>query len=462
MKRLIIISVLIFFSFTAWGTIKYVSTTGNDGTGDGSIGTPWATWQKGFSELSAGDTLYIRGGTYPPTGTLADGQYAGVYISGVSGTLGNPITVINYPSEVPVLDGINITNITTHYGIQLSDCDYWHIKGLTVTNVSDSVGDVAWRAIGFMLSGGCTNITMERCVSHDNEGPGFAASGGDNIYYLNCDAYGNYDELRGGENADGFVTVSGDWDLVVTYEGCRSWYNSDDGFDTFSSKATITYDKCWSFENGYGTSGDGATFKLGDAAGPPPNSDVRRIIKNCVGWSNLGGIDEGQEGADGDCISMNIYNNTMYNNYYRNYGFSAAEPTSGIIRIFNNISYEDGVYGDALRTDAQMTYGTNSWQVAAVTDADFVSLSSTGADGVRRADGSLPLISFLHLAYGSDLIGAGTDIGVDYDGDGYLRDASPDIGAYEYGAAPSVSGFGKVGTKFGKYGNKFAKISESP
>ena len=127
--------------------------------------------------------------------------------------------------------------------------------------------------------------------------------------FLNCDSYNNYDELRGGENADGFVITQGDWTgYSNTYEGCRAWNNSDDGFDTFSYKGFVTYDKCWSFNNGYGTDGDGVAFKLGDVPGPPPDLDVRRIVRNCLGWSNRAGIDEGMEGADGDCVSMNIYN----------------------------------------------------------------------------------------------------------------------------------------------------------
>ncbi len=43
---------------------QYVATTGNDTTGDGTIGNPWATISKGLTQVPVGDTLYIRGGTY--------------------------------------------------------------------------------------------------------------------------------------------------------------------------------------------------------------------------------------------------------------------------------------------------------------------------------------------------------------------------------------------------------------
>ena len=44
--------------------VYYISPTGNDSTGDGTIGNPWASWNKIDSiTLNPGDTVYIRGGT---------------------------------------------------------------------------------------------------------------------------------------------------------------------------------------------------------------------------------------------------------------------------------------------------------------------------------------------------------------------------------------------------------------
>ncbi len=41
----------------------YVSPAGNDSAA-GTISEPWATFTKAVSEVTAGDTLTIRGGTY--------------------------------------------------------------------------------------------------------------------------------------------------------------------------------------------------------------------------------------------------------------------------------------------------------------------------------------------------------------------------------------------------------------
>ncbi len=72
----------------------YVATNGNDTTGTGAIGSPWATITKGQSMLAPGDTLLVRGGRYYESVTLTN-----------QGAVGNPITIKAYPGETPVLDG---------------------------------------------------------------------------------------------------------------------------------------------------------------------------------------------------------------------------------------------------------------------------------------------------------------------------------------------------------------------
>ena len=42
----------------------YVATNGNDTTGTGSITAPYASIIKAQSYVVAGDTVYVRGGTY--------------------------------------------------------------------------------------------------------------------------------------------------------------------------------------------------------------------------------------------------------------------------------------------------------------------------------------------------------------------------------------------------------------
>jgi hypothetical protein len=79
------------------GTTKYVATTGNDTTGNGSIGNPYATINKGIQALSAGagGIVYVRGGTYP----------AQMENWNRPGSATNPVTVAAYNGEVVTVTG---------------------------------------------------------------------------------------------------------------------------------------------------------------------------------------------------------------------------------------------------------------------------------------------------------------------------------------------------------------------
>ncbi len=48
----------------------YVSPSGSDRNGDGSLGSPWKTILKGANALNDNDTLYLRGGTYTEQNTV--------------------------------------------------------------------------------------------------------------------------------------------------------------------------------------------------------------------------------------------------------------------------------------------------------------------------------------------------------------------------------------------------------
>jgi len=65
MKKIFLIVCITFISTNILAqTNYYVSTTGNN-SNNGSLSSPWQTIQFGVNQLSAGDTLFIRGGNYP-------------------------------------------------------------------------------------------------------------------------------------------------------------------------------------------------------------------------------------------------------------------------------------------------------------------------------------------------------------------------------------------------------------
>ncbi|HPD48141.1 MAG TPA: NosD domain-containing protein [Anaerohalosphaeraceae bacterium] len=89
-----LLPVVLVAAKSATAATYYVSTTGNDMSGNGTLAKPWRTIQKGQSHLQPGDTLLIRGGRYNESVDLT-----------VQGTEANPITLRAFPGEVPILDG---------------------------------------------------------------------------------------------------------------------------------------------------------------------------------------------------------------------------------------------------------------------------------------------------------------------------------------------------------------------
>jgi hypothetical protein len=77
--------------------IVYVapSPTGNDATGDGSITKPWFTLNKAWENISAGYTVYMRGGTYNYL------QQQNLYDK--NGTATDSIRLFAYPNEKPII-----------------------------------------------------------------------------------------------------------------------------------------------------------------------------------------------------------------------------------------------------------------------------------------------------------------------------------------------------------------------
>ena len=113
-------------------------------------------------------------------------------------------------------------------------------------------------------------------------------------------------------------------------------------------------------------------------------------------------------------LSDLLYNNTSYDNGAGTGGNGYNFISSDRVHIFiNNVDYDND---NPPQINAESTETTNSWQGGiTVTDADFNSVSSTGVNGARGSDGSLPVLNFMKLASTSDLRGAGTQVGYGLD-----------------------------------------------
>jgi hypothetical protein len=427
------------------GGARYVSTTGSDITGTGSISAPWQTLQFAFNQLLAGQILYMRGGTYSPIATAGSGEsiitHTGVYVNGKVGTPSTTYTVLNYPGEFPILDGINLNGTTyPKSGILLNGCAYWNIKGLEIKNVKQINSQLGH---GIELYSGHHNL-IEQCISHDNGGDGFLLRlpSGDETVFLNCDSYNNYDQDTSGIYADGFDVGNGENDYIIRLTGCRAWNNSNDGINMLqqSGYSGIYYiTNCWAWSQGWAGSNHSIIGGQGDGFNMGPedaSSTTRRILNNCLAYGNrTDGFDQNV------CLSKQIYYNCIS---YANgqYGFDFSESNSyNILR--NNVSFGNSI-SQYVNVGTPAIDTTNSWDVGmpVVSIADYIDTTTSSLlASVRKADGTLPLIIFLHLIIGSDLIYSGADISdpsyrVLTDCDGNPWHSLPSIGPFEYAVMP--------------------------
>jgi len=404
--RLPLMLCVLFAAYPAYCSTFFVATDGND-SNDGSIDHPFKTIPKAVGLAVAGDTIYVRGGTYTYSGTSTAITLPSK--SGSSPT--NRCSLIGYNGERPLLDFSSMTG-TSADGLKING-SYWYLKGIDFKGAPHN---------GIKISGGTYNI-VEFCSSYENRNTGVQLGGGaSNNQIINCDSYYNFDSPGGG-NADGFAPKL-DVGTGNYFYGCRAWQNSDDGYDGYlrpSDDVNTIYENCWAFKSGYlkngsASQGNGNGFKMGGS----DNKDLRHnvILKNCLSFSNrVKGFDQ-----NNDKGSMTLYNCTAFSNGTYNYSIPSA-LASGKTATITNCAYLTG----SRSLGAFVVQTTNSWMSPfVVTSADFVSIDPAAAYGARKADGNLPDITFMHLAAGSDLINGGTDVGLPYDGN------APDLGCFEY------------------------------
>lgn len=357
----------------------YVSNKGND-KNPGTFDQPFLTWAKAIEIAKPGDIIYVRGGEY----SFNTGKRNAVVIK-KSGSEGKPICLWAYPSEKPILKckGKNV------FGIEL-EANYWHIKGLEVTGLTQSAGYIC-RAISVTNS---SNNIFEKINCHHNSGGGIViVDSSNNNLILNCDSHDNYDPYNNGGNSDGFQMAFIPRGFTNKIYGCRMWNNSDDGLDLWKNEGTIYVENCWAWHNGYvpGTetkSGNGQGFKFG-RTDLVKDTKAQRIVRNCLSFFNrVNGYDQNQ--AD---VTIEFYNNVAYKN--NNFGFFMNDFQNAHI-FSKNIAIENA-NSKQVSLNEEALQQANSWQGSTLSEANFASLNSEEVYKERKPDGSLPDISFLKL-----------------------------------------------------------------
>lgn len=446
--KLILSALLTGLSSLAFATNYYAAP---NGTGTGINPSDTCSFATGLAKsLTGGDTLFLRGGQYNISTKTNFAK------SGTSST--SLLVIMAYPGETPILDFRTQPYSSSNPGISINTgVQYLHIKGLTIRYAGDN---------GMINNG--NYCIIENCTFYGNCDTGLQHKVGGGNLIKNCDSYANFDYQSGGlatpdfgGNADGFADKQFTNTDPNTYEGCRAWNNSDDGWDFFQRvghtylKNSVCYkngpttynltnhprattDAAW-FANftpteiaAYTNYGNGNGFKIG---GDYTSHDV--TLTNClsVGHKKTTGV----RGFDqnNNAGSVTIYNCSAYDNSV-NYGFYNTTATDGSgntadLTIKNCVALTST---SANTYPSNLTTANNSWNTSGVTlsTPDFISMDTTVILTARQADGSLPNIVFMQIADGSDLIDAGVSVGLPFSG------TAPDLGCFEKGTLDNFPG----------------------
>jgi len=406
----------------------YVSPNGSD-TNAGTISQPWKTLGKASEIATAGQTIFVRGGTYHERLDIQN-----------SGEPDKYIIFMAYPGETVIIDGTGVAIPQLEGLINVNHQQFIRISGFQVINAGEGVANGKWN-MGISVQKADHIIIDKNDVNH--------------TYSLGIDIglANNYIVIDGNELSD---TNFGDQDDEVSLG--MFWFSHD-----LEVKNNIVHH----------TKNEG----IGVAAGP---HDVR-IHHNTVHHVGLGSA---RVGIYIDAWTENQYNIDVYNNLvYENngQGIVAASEGGGLleyVNIFNNIVYDVGYDWGGIGVAPWSTTSSVSHPIHNVSFTNNTVFNCTGGGIVinnpevenilirnniffqsgqgLRIDPSVPELQLiidhnltedpqfvntatldLHLQTSSPAIDAGTsEAAPGFDYDNYLRPAGSgyDIGAYEFGS----------------------------
>lgn len=431
----------------------------------GSDGPAYNTLQEAIDVANAGDTIYIRAGTYVPIPSSND--YVARMTS--SGSSGSPITICSYDNENVILDAS-----TRKYGLWLEGADFITIRGLEIQNGT--------RSGVYVLNS--TDCIVEHNVIHDFRDttsvsihtPGIylkddsprgivrynevydCAKGIELLhstsYLEDCLVEFNYihdlhwfDELGAynDTNADGIVCNRNQSTLIRRNVVARC---GDDGMDIYDSlsceiKANIAFN-CGDVLSGSasGSGGDGNGFKSTTGGGGG------HLFANNISFNNeQRGFD--QDHVDTAAPGNNYYNNVAYGNGSWGWLIEKASSTDTVLR--NNIGYLNATKDIRIRNTAPCDSDYNFWADGLwpndSTQIEFPSPTAHSLSGnpmlVSPPTAAIPLdpestgviidlndenfatASGFALSTSSPCKNAGEDVGIDFNG------TAPDMGAIE-------------------------------
>jgi hypothetical protein len=423
-------------------TNYYVATNGND-SNPGTLASPWRTIQKAANTAIAGDTAYIKAGTYNER----------VIFQTNDGNSTNWITFMNYGADIVIIDGTGITVQGQNNGmwqglVDFRNRNYVKLQGIQIKNSA---------FFGIYINGG-SNILIQNNYIYNTWASGIMTEYANtfiidnNNIELACNAtntngQGTQECISVSTGVDNF-TISNN----IVHDGGKPDFGGE-GIDTknsasngkvfgnhvYNTNSVGIYVDAWSnyardievYNNlVHNTVGAG----IGISSETGGNIDRIKFYNNIIYQTEWGFLLPTYQEANttGHIDTVSIMNNTFYNNRQIGMWFSSYWniPSQGRNTVVSNVDiFNNIVYGNPTSIQNDLGSAINIHNNLEINPL-FVNPTSTPPD--------------FHLQSNSPAIDAGTSTNApsfDFDGNTRPQGARYDIGAYEYvsGGCPAVT-----------------------
>jgi hypothetical protein len=393
-KAILFVLFIFVISSSAIATTYYVAGNGND-SNTGVLSAPWKTVQKAAATAVAGDTVYVRGGTYqgnlfPKNSGTVGGYITFAVYSGESVTLThNPAqeeNVVNLRGKsYIVIDGFTLDGNWTGSWVEgYKGGDYNIIRNNTMKNCNRTRSGIFvtvgthWKILNNNMSHGQPNAT-------DSQGTdAITLHSGDHLVEGNTIV-----------NAEHATVLAGGSNIVVRNNYLSNQYNQ------VANSGSVTGDKKILWENNVLVGSTNTPRDLGQAQGIQLNSQQTIIRRNVVYGTFSAGISLECYLTDGEAQDVHgnrVYNNVLFGNH--DSGIRVSRYQAGAVmsdNVFKNnvlrknelshvsTNYQQFYFMDSASGQSNFNYAVNSSIFA---NNDFsAAVSNTNVIGATSALG---------------------------------------------------------------------------
>ena len=355
----------------------YVATTGND-SNSGTSTSPWRTIQKALNTAVAGNAIFVKAGTYHDSWMH--------FVN--SGTLGSPILLHNFGTDVVTIDasgdtygiyatgiqnieinGINFNSSTGGINIELEGCSNILIQNITSTMPITGNGGSTARGVQLAPNGStwCTNVVIKNVT---------AVGGGYGVYMgsgmvngLNIIGGTFYSMAYDGLNICPEVTTDTSiFNRNVVVDGCELRNNYRQGMDVIGTSG-VTIRNVYSHHNG--------------ATGIQLENQVSNgLIEDCTcEYNSQNAAFTYETGIWIDnCIGITVRRCILRHNQT---GFRVAASSNSINASYLLIYSNSDGYSDGNSAGVDLSNSTNVYMYNCTIDSNSVNTSSRGSVNFR-------------------------------------------------------------------------------